>query len=101
MSPQLFARQLDDGAWGITLATLHQVAVARRHGVPRILLTNQIVDGQGLDWLLAVLRRDSEFDFYFLVDSPGGVRLIAGATRRLPAARPPPHLTSRRTHGGD
>jgi D-serine dehydratase len=88
MSPQLFARQLDDGAWGITLATLHQVAVARRHGVPRILLANQIVDGQGLDWLLAELRRDPEFDFYCLVDSPEGVRLLAEATRRHPAARP-------------
>src|SRR3546814_10188270 len=45
-------------------------------------------EGQGLDWLLAELRRDSEFDFYCLVDSPEGVRLLAEATRRHPAARP-------------
>ena len=43
MSPALFRRQLDDGCWGITLATIHQVRVARRFGVPRILLANQLV----------------------------------------------------------
>src|SRR5262245_32799435 len=43
MSPQLFAQQLAGGAWGITLATLQQVLVARRFGVPRIVLANQLV----------------------------------------------------------
>ncbi len=88
MSPQLFARQLADGAWGITLGTLHQVAVARRHGVPRILLANQIVDAGALDWLLGELGRDPGFDFYCLVDSTAGVRLLAEGARRRPAGRP-------------
>ena len=29
MSPQLFRRQLDDGAWGITVATVQQLRVCR------------------------------------------------------------------------
>jgi D-serine dehydratase len=88
MSPQLFARQLADGAWGITLGTLHQVAVARRHGVPRILLANQVVDGGGLTWLLSELRRDPAFDFYCLADSVDGVRRLAEAADRQPPGRP-------------
>jgi D-serine dehydratase len=43
MSPQLFQRQLLDGAWGITLATVFQVQVARRFGVSRILMANELV----------------------------------------------------------
>lgn len=88
MSPQLFARQLADGAWGITLATLHQVAVARRYGVPRVLLANQIVDPGSLSWLLGELRRDPGFDFYCLVDSVPGVRLLAEGAEQRPAGRP-------------
>lgn len=88
MSPQLFARQLADGAWGITLATLHQVAVARRYGVPRVLLANQIVDPGSLSWLLGELRRDPGFDFYCLVDSVPGVRLLVEGAERQPAGRP-------------
>lgn len=88
MSPQLFARQLADGAWGITLGTVHQVAVARRFGVPRILLANQIVDPVGLAWLMAELRRDPAFDFYCLVDSVEGARRIAEAARVHSPGRP-------------
>ncbi len=88
MSPQLFSRQLADGAWGITLATLHQVAVARRYGVPRILLANQIVDRRGLAWLLDELAGDPGFDFYCLVDSVEGVDLLAEATARAAIGRP-------------
>src|SRR5258708_37599380 len=40
MSPALFGLQLDDGAWGITLSTPHQLHVARSFGLKRILLAN-------------------------------------------------------------
>ncbi len=88
MSPQLFRRQLDDGAWGITLATVGQVQVARRHGIGRILLANQLVGRQAVRYVLDELRRDPDFDFYCLVDSLDGVRLLAEAARAEPAGRP-------------
>jgi len=37
MAPQLWAAQLDAGALGITLANVHQLAVARSFGVRRVL----------------------------------------------------------------
>jgi D-serine dehydratase len=46
MAPQLFARQLGDGAWGITVATVQQLMVCRRFGVPRVLLANQLIGRQ-------------------------------------------------------
>ncbi|MEU5875027.1 alanine racemase [Glycomyces sp. NPDC047369] len=44
MAPQLWRRQLDAGAAGITVATSFQAGVARHFGVPRILIANQIAD---------------------------------------------------------
>src|SRR5579864_232854 len=43
MAPKLFHRQLQAGAWGITLATATQVRVAYEYGVRRVLMANQLV----------------------------------------------------------
>jgi D-serine dehydratase len=68
MAPQLFTLQLEAGAWGITLATAHQVRVAYEHGVRRVLMANQLVGRQNMA-IIAQLLRDPEFEFYCLVDS--------------------------------
>lgn len=72
MSPELFAMQLDAGAWGITLATAPQVRDAYRHGVRRVLMANQLVDRANMA-IVAGLLRDPAFDFCCLVDSPTNV----------------------------
>ena len=68
MAPALFKMQLEAGAWGITLATAHQVRVAHAHGVRRVLMANQLVGRQNMA-MIAGLLRDPEFEFYCLVDS--------------------------------
>ncbi|MCU1686322.1 MAG: D-amino acid deaminase [Amycolatopsis sp.] len=79
MSPQLFARQLAHGAWGMTAANAGQVRVYRAFGVSRILLANQLVDPAGLRWVGAELDRDAEFEFSCWVDSVAGVELMTAA----------------------
>jgi D-serine dehydratase len=88
MAPQLFARQLADGAFAITLATVHQVALARRFGVPRILLANEIGSRADADYVLEEMRRDPAFELYAFVDSLAGVRLLAEAARAAGPGRP-------------
>jgi D-serine deaminase-like pyridoxal phosphate-dependent protein len=73
MAPQIFARQLDAGAWGMTAATVAHVRTYRAFGIQRILLANELVDPAALRWLAAELASDPEFDFYCLVDSPAAV----------------------------
>src|SRR3984885_14647163 len=73
MSPQLFARQLADGAWAMTVATVHQLQVARDFGISRIVLANQLVGRQAVRYVLDELKRNRDFDFYCLVDSPANV----------------------------
>jgi D-serine deaminase-like pyridoxal phosphate-dependent protein len=68
MAPRLFELQLQGGAWGITLATAHQVEVAYSHGVRRVLMANQLVGKRNME-LIADLVGDPEFEFYCLVDS--------------------------------
>ncbi|MGP9018896.1 amino acid deaminase [Streptomyces sp. BR1] len=79
MAPELFARQLDHGAWGITLAVPHQVRVARQFDVKRIFLANQLVDAPALKWVAGELARDADFQFICYVDSVRGVELMDAA----------------------
>jgi len=72
MAPQLFRRQLDTGAWGITLATAHQVRAAYRGGVHRVLMANQLVGKRNMG-MIAELLTDASFEFFCLVDSADGV----------------------------
>lgn len=88
MSPELFRRQLDDGAWGITVATVHQLRVCRDHGIVRVVLANQLVGRQEIRYVLDELHRDPDFDFYCLVDSAAGVRALADAAEAHPLERP-------------
>ena len=61
MSPQLFHRQLADGAWAITVATVGQLQIARRFGVKRIVLANQLVGRQAIAYVMGELARDRAF----------------------------------------
>ncbi|MGW7645926.1 amino acid deaminase [Streptomyces bobili] len=86
MAPRLFRRQIEHGAWGITLAVPHQVRVARAYGVRRVFLANELVDPAALRWTAAELAVDPGFSFVCYVDSVRGVELMDAALRG--AARP-------------
>ncbi|MGW2080080.1 amino acid deaminase [Streptomyces sp. NPDC001939] len=88
MAPQLFHRQLEHGAWGITLAVPHQVRVARAFGIERIFLANELVDPAALRWLAGELDRDPDFRFICYVDSVRGVELMDAALAEAGATRP-------------
>ena len=79
MAPQLFWRQIEHGAWGITLAVPHQVRVAREFGIERIFLANELVDAAALRWIASELAADPEFRFVCYVDSVRGVELMDAA----------------------
>ncbi|AWE52135.1 amino acid deaminase [Streptomyces nigra] len=88
MAPALFQRQIERGAWGITLAVPHQVRVARAFGVERIFLANELVDASALRWIAGELAADPHFRLVCYVDSVSGVRLMDAALRDAGAGRP-------------
>ncbi|WP_332763169.1 amino acid deaminase [Pseudomonas koreensis] len=72
MTPALFKRQLDAGAWGITLASATQTRAAYAHGVRRVLMANQLVGTANMA-LIADLLTDPAFEFHCMVDHPDNV----------------------------
>lgn len=75
MVPALFRRQLEEGAWGITLATAVQTRAAYAHGVRRVLMANQLVGTANMA-LIADLLVDTMFDFHCMVDHPDNVAAL-------------------------
>ncbi len=76
MAPRLFTRQLENGAWGITLATPHQTRIAYAHGVRRVLMANQLVGRRNMA-IIAALLADPAFEFFCLVDAADQVDQLA------------------------
>jgi D-serine dehydratase len=72
MAPKLFRRQVEAGAWGITVATAQQAQVAFHHGIPRVLMANQLVGRRNLERVAETLG-DGPFEFLCLVDSADAV----------------------------
>ena len=100
MAPQIIARQLAAGAWGMTAATIPQVQVFRAFGVPRILIANELADRGGIEWLAAELAADPGFECYAYVDSVQGVMLLDGLLRAAGTTRPLPVLVELGQPGG-
>ena len=88
LAPSIFKRLLDAGAWGISVATISQVALCRAFGVPRVFLANELVDPAGIGWVLDELDRDPAFEFLCYVDSATGVHLLADACAALKGGVP-------------
>jgi D-serine deaminase-like pyridoxal phosphate-dependent protein len=78
MAPQVFARQIEAGAWAMTAATPAQLRVYRRFGVQRVLYANQLLEPAALRWLAGELERDPAFELICLVDSLAAVRALEG-----------------------
>jgi len=76
MSPELYARQIAAGAWGISFATVYQAAVGARHGVPRLIIANQVLQAADLQGLASLLQTYTGLQAYFLVDSLAQVDAI-------------------------
>ena len=77
MAPQIFAEQLANGGWGITAATASQVQVMRAHGVPRIILANQLVGRANVLAIAREINADPDFDFLCFVDSVAQLETMA------------------------
>lgn len=77
MSPQLFRRQLDAGAWGLTFANVHQLRLGVAAGARRALIANQVINAAELAELLDLRRRHPGLELAFFVDSQAQLDLLA------------------------
>jgi D-serine deaminase-like pyridoxal phosphate-dependent protein len=88
MAPQLFARQLAAGAWGVTAATIAHVRAYRAFGVETVVLANELIDPDSLRWVADELRRSARFRLLCFADSAAGIELMQAALEAADAPRP-------------
>jgi D-serine dehydratase len=87
MAPQIFALQLAAGAWGITVATVHQLAVCVRFGVRRVLMANQLLGAAEVTAVVRLREAHPDLEFHFLVDSRAQLAAIDAVASSLHPAR--------------
>jgi D-serine dehydratase len=86
MAPEIVARQLDAGAWGITVANVEQAVALRELDAPNVLLANELADPASLR-AYATLATEGPSTYFCLVDSLVGLELLEEA---LASARAEP-----------
>lgn len=77
MAPQLFQRQLEDGAWGLTVATPQQARIALDFGFSRILVANEVLQASAVRMLRAALAEHPGTEVFVLADSLEAVQALA------------------------
>ena len=88
MCPQLFARQLEHGAWGLTVATMTQFKLCHDFGVSCLILANELVGEAEIAGLAHLWSQAPERDYYVLVDSIAAAKAISDGFAKNPAAPP-------------
>jgi D-serine dehydratase len=89
MCPQLYRRQMDSGAWGITVASAQQALVGVKFGLKRIFIANQLVGRANIRSIVLAMNADPKLEMYCILDSVEGVQHLAdhlkaaGARRRI------------------
>ena len=88
MCPQLFARQLDHGCWGLSVATMTQLKLCHEFGVARLILANQLVGRAEITGLARLWATAPDHEYYALVDSLEGAKAISAGFSEFPGAPP-------------
>ena len=88
MCPQLFDRQLEAGAWGMTVATFAQANTALKYGVKKLLIANELVGEAEIRALSAYQDTAPDTLILSLVDSLAGVERLEAILTATGALRP-------------
>jgi D-serine dehydratase len=84
-APQLFAEQLADGAWGITVANVHQAGLAVDAGASRVLMANQLATAADAARFGLLVRAHPSVRFLTLTDSPAQLALLVAGLAQVEA----------------
>jgi D-serine dehydratase len=87
MAPQIFAQQLAAGAWGITVATVQQLALCVGFGIRRVIMANQLVGAHAVAEVIRLREQHNDLEFYFLIDSIAQLQLIEAEARKHSRSR--------------
>jgi D-serine deaminase-like pyridoxal phosphate-dependent protein len=91
LAAELIGRQLDAGAWGMTVADVRQARIAIASGARNVLIANQVLDPGALEWVAhrsAAAARGRAGETLICIDSMAGLERAAGAAGAPGGAAP-------------
>jgi D-serine dehydratase len=88
LCPEIFARQLNHGCWGLSVATMTQFKLCHDLGVERIILANQLVGGPEIAGCAYLSAQTPNRAHYVLIDSIAAATQISEGFSRVAGAPP-------------
>lgn len=86
MSPQIAKMQLDQGAWGITVANFYQAGVFLTFGFERIIVANEVLEISTIR-KIAIENQNPKVQIIFYIDSWQGLRRAQEALEDVPGGK--------------
>jgi D-serine deaminase-like pyridoxal phosphate-dependent protein len=78
MSPQLAQRQIDAGAWALTVANFAQASVFLNFGFKRLIIGNEVLEPTSIREI-AKLNAQGKAEIIFYIDSLAALEIVEGA----------------------
>jgi D-serine dehydratase len=88
LCPELLARQLKHGCWGLSVATMTQFKLCHDLGVERIILANQLVGAPEIAGLAHLWAQTPNNIYYVLIDSIAAAEQISAGFGQVAGAPP-------------
>ena len=88
MTPHIFERQIQAGAWAMTVATASQAAICVEMGIRRILIANQVAGRANVRSLAAMMKAEPALELLCLVDSTDGIEFLSSEWQAAGVSRP-------------
>jgi D-serine deaminase-like pyridoxal phosphate-dependent protein len=86
MAPKIAKRQIDAGAWGLTIANFNQASIMLASGFTRLIIGNEVVEPTSIVEI-AKINASGSGDIIFYIDSLAGLEIAQKAIEKLPEAK--------------
>ncbi len=86
MAPKIAKRQIDAGAWGLTIANFNQAAIMFAAGFTRLIIGNEVMEPTSIVEI-AKINGSGSGEIIFYIDSIAGLEIAQKAIEKVPNAK--------------
>lgn len=86
MAPKIAKRQIDAGAWGLTIANFNQAAIMFAAGFTRLIIGNEVMEPTSIAEI-AKINGSGSGEIIFYIDSIAGLEIAQKAIEKTPNAK--------------
>jgi hypothetical protein len=86
MAPKIAKRQIDAGAWGLTIANFNQAAIMFAAGFTRLIIGNEVMEPTSIVEI-AKINGSGSGEIIFYIDSIAGLEIAKKAIEKTPNAK--------------